>query len=161
MDRLVFKTPAWKENGNFCPEEYREAIGSRRGGEGGKWQLWEEREKMKLLSSIGRKNIRNKENGRKKSAVRKTADDRIGEDAGKICVLSTMRTCDPGHRGMTLENTQVSQMEVAESHRGRTRLGRKRAEEFAAGSQVRVCHCQGPELMTNMSRTKVWVRRGK
>lgn len=50
---MGFKVPTQKGNGNFCSEEYGEATGSPK-GKGRKWQLWEERDKMKQLSSVGK-----------------------------------------------------------------------------------------------------------
>lgn len=73
---------------------------------------------MKLLSSVGRKNeedVRHKQNGMKNkkiSSQKKTAEDRMGGAAGEVCELRTSRTCDPGQSGMTLENTEVPQMEM-------------------------------------------------
>ena len=50
---MGFKVPTQNRNGNFCSKEYGEATGNSE-GKGRKWQLWEKRDEMKLLSSVGK-----------------------------------------------------------------------------------------------------------
>lgn len=54
---------------------------------------------------------------KKINSQNKTAEERMGGAVGEFNELRTTRTCDPGHSGMTLENTQVSQMEMTESQK--------------------------------------------